>query len=97
MPGVAIKDIEGALVEKKDLNNTKLTISTFKYCEGINDAIEKQGSVKIGLNREKLAIKLHHLFHDIEWITVPLDIKNDYRLRADAIKKDEKELFEVVK
>lgn len=51
MTAVKIKDIKGALVEKKNLNNYCYTISSAKE---FNDMIDKKGEITIGMNPKLL-------------------------------------------
>lgn len=91
--GVKIKDIKGALVEKK-----KLTHEFACQESGYNEAITQQGEVAIGLNREKLAKRI--FLSDKKGsddIVLYDNYKNHYLGLADAIIANQKDLCEVVK
>lgn len=57
---VKLKDIPGALVEKKETKGSEAyNLAPIEWSWGYNAAITQQGSVKLGLNREKLAKLLY--------------------------------------
>lgn len=77
-----VSDVKGLLVENKELISN---VSGLSFQSSWDAYRKEQGKVCLSLHKERLAIKLHQLFHNVEWIRVPNDIKNYYRLRAGHI------------
>jgi hypothetical protein len=97
---VKIKDIKGALVEKKEECNVANRRSDPQFMRGIgfNACRDEQGEVSIGLNREKLAKIIE------SWESYKDGIKNiasehyytmNSLFLADAIIANEHEIIEV--
>lgn len=84
-----IKDIPNALVEKKNDNRTPYMLTDQwddDFARAFNQAIDQQGLVKIGLNRERLAEILSNHIYGKKELQYPL---------ADAIIAAESTLLEV--
>ena len=81
---VTVKDIPGFEIARLDLMKMKFPEQGVAY----NKAIDLQGQVKLGLNRENLEIKIYGIVNDREFTVKEL---------ANAIKANEDTLLEVVK
>lgn len=112
MSGIPIKDIPGAILEKKNgiLANPKFPSHKPGYNpvnEGFNSAITLQGQVKITLSRDKLAKKLYEMHNysrtfesnKPKWEDLSDDNKDisGFRWQAYEIIQHLNELLEVVK
>lgn len=95
---VKIKNIVGALVGKKNLDNYCYSLSSAKE---FNDMVDKQGEAQITLSRERLAkvsfLANHEVKHYLTWDTCTQDIREWYLREADAILKELPALLETVK
>jgi hypothetical protein len=104
MTAIALKDIPGALV--KDIHEKNCDCEDGEGCryfaDSISDFVEKQGEVKIGLNREKLAKAIHHikcqpLNQSDRDLIKRIGISGITLAKADAIISNLKDLLEVKK
>lgn len=102
MSGIQIKDIKGALLEKKVCDKDCYHPHGYQDCDcnTFNKAITQQGQVKIGLNREKLAKTLfdmneQRIIPRVTW--EECTGKSWYYKQADAIIQHLNELLEVSK
>lgn len=97
--GVAIKDIPGALIDKMTYP-VPIYGPRGELASSYNAAIDKQGQVKLTLDRETLAILICESqtteFSSWEWKYQDENIKKMYRKRADAIISSQATLFKVV-
>jgi hypothetical protein len=92
---VTVKDIPGFSIEKIETIIGPFVEQDRKY----NEAIDLQGQVKLGLNRESLALHIYYA-ENRKSMCLPfkdLDNKNKYYEIADAIIANEATLLEVVK
>lgn len=90
---VKIKDIDGVMIPET-LNSNKNKVMP-KFNRGFNEAIDQQGSVEIGLNRDRLAKLLHQLaWPSSTWENQIELVKERYYKRADAIISAESTLLE---
>lgn len=89
---VKIKNIKGALVEKRPENFTDPNFQQRVSYEGIgaNKVIDQQGEIDISLSREKLANIISNAYRPY----AGTEIFNNYEI-ADAIIAAEKDLLEV--
>lgn len=96
---VKIKNIKGALVEKRPENFTDPNFQQRVSYEGIgaNKAIDQQGEVEITLNRERLAIEINKASDRFYAMHVSERMMTECLFIADAIISAEAELLEVVK
>lgn len=95
--GVAIKDIPGALIDKMTYP-VPIYGPRGELASSYNAAIDKQGQVKLTLDREKLAenIFLGWFPECTDWIGCDLETKNIIYKCADSIIASQATLFKVV-
>lgn len=101
MTGVKLSEIPGALVEKgpysrPPANELDMTEGRSGYSQGWDSAVDIQGQISIGLNRERLAKTIHaRRFGKDSWNIELSYIKKQYLKDADAIIAAQKDLLEV--
>lgn len=94
-----LRDIPNAVIKKEEFAHPSVVdVDQHAYKNGYNKAIDAQASVKLRLNREKLAKRLFYTDNQYPALTSDWETKKEMYYRyADAIIEKSKELIEVVR